>query len=536
MKYFWSFLFLCLCFFAHIGTRSLANPDEGRYASIGHAMVKTGDWVVPRLNGLIYFEKPPLGYWSIALGEKLFGSTLLGVRFFNALFTVLIGLSLYFFGSRFLSRATGLWAVFLYVTSLLPLGLGQMLTLDNALTFYLTATILFFASGFLVEEEKRARPLFICAYIFMALAVLTKGLIGIVLPGLVGLPWLIYTGHIKRFKRMWTWQGVLLFLAIAVPWHVLVQQKYSCFARFYFWHEHFERYLSDVHNRAKPWYFLWNSFIVGSCPWIFFLPRLGFLSFRNARGTQRQVLVFSCLWPLMILLFFSRSHSQLIPYILPAIPGLILLLAYGWTQVNPNRIRFEYLLWIVVLIGGACALPHIVAKKAFTPVPPSLLWGSQWLLWIGGGLALLFCFKSPIKTFYILCTTTFILYAITPLYLPYFQRYSTQKVCQVLNRHRDKTPASVYCYRDYYNDAPFYLNQEIGTIDCLPEEHTLGYRTEGNSNYTTLSLFRQKWAQKERCYTIVKLRDVASFEAAMRNISVYRLTQDVFFALYCNQP
>ena len=104
MKSLLAFLGLGILFFTHIGTRPLANPDEGRYASMGLEMVQSNDWIVPRLNGLIYFEKPPLAYWSIALGQKLFGKTLFGSRFFNALFSLLTCFSLYLFCNKFLSK------------------------------------------------------------------------------------------------------------------------------------------------------------------------------------------------------------------------------------------------------------------------------------------------------------------------------------------------------------------------------------------------------------------------------------------------
>ena len=117
MKVIATFFGLALLYLAHIGTRPLANPDEGRYASIGAEMLRTDEWIVPHLNGLIYFEKPPLGYWLTALGEKIFGVTLFGARFFNALATLLTCLVLYVFCRRFLSKKVGLYAAILSTTA-----------------------------------------------------------------------------------------------------------------------------------------------------------------------------------------------------------------------------------------------------------------------------------------------------------------------------------------------------------------------------------------------------------------------------------
>ena len=307
------FFALSVLFFSQLGTRPLANPDEGRYASIGLEMLQTQDWIVPRLNGLVYFEKPPLAYWCCALGQKWFGENLFGARFFNALCSLLTCIALFLFCKRFLSMKVAYWAAIIYGTAGLPWGMSQMLTLDNTLTFFLTITLLLFVSAFLEEDSHKSFKLFLFAYLFMGLTVLTKGLIGIVLPGLIGLPWLILTKRIKQLRKAHLLLGIFIVLIVTVPWHYLVQQRFSCFSHFYFWHEHFERYLTDVHSRVKPWYFLVNSFLLGLLPWTFFLPRMLKKAFIKCNLVEKQILQFSFLWSMLVILFFATSHSQLIP-------------------------------------------------------------------------------------------------------------------------------------------------------------------------------------------------------------------------------
>lgn len=528
------FLFLCVLFFLHIGVRPLANPDEGRYAGMGLEMVRSGDWIIPHLNGLIYFEKPPLGYWFIALGEKIFGATFFGARFFNALFSLLTCGVLYCFCKRFLSQKIGLWAAFIYGTSGLPFGMSQMLTLDNGLTFFLTTTLLLFASGFLEENTNRARKCFLLAYIFMAFTVLTKGLIGIVLPALIGIPWLLLTGHIKKLHKSHLLKGFLLFFVIATPWHFLAQQQYDCFFHFYFWHEHFERYLTTVHNRAKPFYFLIIAFLLGILPWVFFLPRALKISFKDAKEIQsKQVIWFAFLWCLLMVLFFIKSNSQLIPYILPAIPGVVIILAYGISKTNFSKVRIECFLWSIMYIVAAMILPYVLGKKATVPVPRVWVALAQGLVLIGGLTALIQIKNHAQRSFKILLSTTLLMYLIFPIYLPYCQRHCGYSICAYL-KEKSTGPVDVFCVYNYFDDLPFYLNQNVGVVDFVPDEHTLGLQTKPCERYMSMLKFQERWTKDGSCYAVVARGNEDRFERQMKAHDVHRLTQDTFFTLYGN--
>ena len=501
---------------------------------MGLEMIRSGDWIVPHLNGLIYFEKPPLGYWCIALGEKFFGATLFGARFFNALFSLLTCFVLYRFFKRFLSQKVGLWAAFIYGTCGLPFGMSQMLTLDIALTFFLTTTLLLFASGFLEENATQARKDFLFAYIFMALTVLTKGLIGIVLPALIGFPWLIFTGHIKKLSKAYLAKGILLFFMIAAPWHFLAQQRYDCFFHFYFWHEHFERYLTTVHNRVRPFYFLLNAFLLGILPWLFFLPRALQTAFKNAQEKQiKQVLGFASLWCSLIVLFFIKSSSQLIPYILPAIPGVVILLAYGISKMDFSKVRIECFLWSTAYIVVILFLPHALTKIARVPVPTNLIILAESLVLLGSIIALLYIKNHTRKAFLTLLITTLLMYLIFPIYPPYCQRYCGYETCTYLKGKSNK-PFKIFCVYNYFDDLTFYLNQPVGVVDFVPDEHTLGLKTEPCDRYISITQLHQHWTNKEPCYAVVARGNESRFEQHMQGQNVRRLHQDTSFTLYGN--
>ncbi|HEV7518506.1 MAG TPA: glycosyltransferase family 39 protein, partial [Thermoanaerobaculia bacterium] len=128
----------------HLGRRALWSPDEGRYAEIPREMVATGDWITPRLNGVKYFEKPPLFYWLEAGALRLFGPGEWAVRLAPALFALLGILAVYAAGRRLFGRQAGLWAGIVLGTSPLWFGLGEAVTLDMAVSALLTGALLAF--------------------------------------------------------------------------------------------------------------------------------------------------------------------------------------------------------------------------------------------------------------------------------------------------------------------------------------------------------------------------------------------------------
>ena len=386
----------------------------------------------------------------------------------------------------------------------------------------------------LKKNVARARKYFLWAYVFMAWTVLTKGLIGIVFPGLIGLPWLIFTGHIKRLNKAHLFKGLLLFFVIAAPWHFLAQQRYDCFFHFYFWHEHFERYLTTVHNRAKPFYFLLNAFLLGLLPWLFFLPRALRVAFRTSGEKQnKQVLGFAFLWSFLIMLFFMKSSSQLIPYVLPAIPGVAILLAYGISKMDLSKVRVECCLWGIAYIIAALVLPYVLERKALVPVPTVLMILAQGVVVFGSVVALFYVRYHAEASFRALLVTTLLIYLTLPIYLPYCQRHCGYATCAYL-KEKSSRPAKVFCMYNYFDDFPFYLNQTVGVVDFVPGEHTLGLRTEPCDRYLSMSNFRECWTEKETCYAAVARGNEGRFEQQMQGQSVHLLRQDAFFSLYGN--
>jgi 4-amino-4-deoxy-L-arabinose transferase-like glycosyltransferase len=254
-----------------LGAPDLANPDEGRYAEIPREMVASGDWVTPRLNGVNYFEKPPLLYWAVAAGLVCFGPGEASMRLMPVVFGVGGVLLTYAAGRRLFGRAAGLGAAVVLGTTALYAALARLLILDMGLSVLMSATLFCFLLGVREAPGPRRRWLFYGLYASAALATLTKGPIGFLVTGAVMALWLLLFDQWHRLRPFYLPSGGLLFLAIAVPWHLLVSARNPTWAHFYFVNQNWERFTTQEHGRFHPWYWFIPILLGGLFPWIGFL-------------------------------------------------------------------------------------------------------------------------------------------------------------------------------------------------------------------------------------------------------------------------
>ena len=204
-----------------LGSYPLANPDEGRYAEVSREMVERGEYVIPRLNGVLYFEKPPLLYWLNAVSIRFLGTSEWYLRMWPALFALGGCLMTYTAGRKLFGRSAGLAGALVLATSLLYFGLSRILILDMIVSSLISVSLFAFIIGVREPPGGNRRAWFYLLYAGAALATLTKGLIGFMLPGAVIFFWLLLNHQWRRLRPFYLFTGALLFLAIALPWHVL---------------------------------------------------------------------------------------------------------------------------------------------------------------------------------------------------------------------------------------------------------------------------------------------------------------------------
>ncbi len=333
--------------FGTLGIRPLYKADESRYGEISREMVASGDWITPRLNGFKYFEKPPLQYWTTAALFEILGEHDWVARLWTALIGF-AGLALVLYtGNRLLGPPVGGYAAAVLAASPLYVLLGQVNTLDMSVTFFLSAAIFAFALGHML--------LFWAA---CALAVLSKGLIGIVLPGGALFFYMLVKRDWDLVRRLRIVPGLALFLLIAAPWFIAVSAANAEFAHFFFVQEHFQRFTTEMHHRVHPaWYFV-PVLAAGMAPWLVPLGHAALRAFH--RRTDTELLLW--IWALVVFVFFSASSSKLPPYILPIFPALALLAARSLT---PPVMMAQALATLPTALGAGLAVHRLAADGPY---------------------------------------------------------------------------------------------------------------------------------------------------------------------------
>lgn len=358
-----------LLFFYRLDSLSLFDADEPTYAEAAREMLISGDWITPHFNFQPRYDKPILIYWLIALAYKGFGIGEYAARFWSAVFATGLTLSIYLFGRQRLGRRGASIAALAFATNIGTVALARAAVTDMTLVFCMTWTLFCFFDVYLATDKTRERLLFV-GYLAMALAVLTKGPIGLLLPGLVVVLFLIIRGRARAtLSRLRLLSGLVLFTVIALPWYVLVLRENGwAFAQGFFVQHHLNRYLGVVSGHVGGLLYFFPVVILGFFPWSGTLPNaFGQLwTIRSRLRTEltgrQEVLLFLWIWCGVVVLFFSFSRTKLPSYIFPAFPALALLAgAAGEAFLDERQQGGKWARACDWLVGGmACSLAVIL--------------------------------------------------------------------------------------------------------------------------------------------------------------------------------
>ncbi|MFO1283481.1 MAG: glycosyltransferase family 39 protein [Burkholderiales bacterium] len=329
-RWFWVLVVTLVSFawFSALDLRKLQHPDEGRYAEIAREMAASGDWVTPRLNGILYFEKPPLQYWLTTAAFRAFEVDQWTARLPPALAGFLAVLAVAFTAGRLAGPVAGAYAGLALAGCVWHIGLAHFVTLDSLLAFLLTAAL----CAFLLANRERVAPgrnrlWMLVAWAAIALATLTKGVVALAIPGATLVLYTLFTRDASPWRKLRVLSGLALFAAIVTPWFVLVSTRNPGFAEFFFVHEHLQRFLTTGHKRTGAWWYFVPLFVVGVIPWLTIAPwtwREAWRAPAAANGFRWRT--FCLVWAAFVFVFFSLSGSKLPSYILPMFPALMLVL------------------------------------------------------------------------------------------------------------------------------------------------------------------------------------------------------------------
>ena len=361
---------------------------DGVHGAIGRTMLRTGDWTTVRLDGVAYLEKAPFLYWSIATSYGLFGVHDWAARVPVALGGVLLSWVTFLIGAWAFSRRAGVYAgtaiatcagLFLFTRILLP---EVILTLAVSLAIWALLRLL-------EDEEPHPRRWAAVLWIAMAVAVLIKGLIGILIPGGAAFFYFLWTRQLfarRTWQRMHLASGIALFLIIAAPWHVLATLRnppyfdftlsaepfrYRGFLWFYFINEHVLRFLNLRHPRdynTVPRQWFWLLHLVWLFPWSVYFPAAARLSYRPLDRAGRMRIMAVC-WAGFLLLFFSFSTTQEY-YTVPIYPAFALLIGCALVEMEDTSwVRWGTMAASIIAAGFAMVLGVILAKVWSLPAP-----------------------------------------------------------------------------------------------------------------------------------------------------------------------
>ncbi|MGE0882935.1 MAG: ArnT family glycosyltransferase [Blastocatellales bacterium] len=375
---------LCgVVFFYGLGNLPFIGPDEPRYAEVAREMYVSGDWITTRLGGIKWFEKPALTYWLSALGYSLFGENEFGARFFIAVFATLGVFLIFWFGQRIRSLRFGYLSAAALTTCGLWPGFARGATFDLPLAVTMAlAMVSFFVWEQREEAEGRNRFWWLMCFA-LGLAVLAKGLVGLVLPAaIIGVYLLLTRGLLIVFKPKLLLIGSAIFLATVSTWYApMIAINGREFINEFFIAHHFQRYLSNKYKHPQPFYFFFVVALAGSFPWTFFLISNVWQSLRNWRVMlQDRLRLFLWSWVMVTILFFSFSGSKLPGYVLPIFPAIALLIGLElekfWQAGDDERMpRLAILTALLVLITGVAAI--FVSQRELGAAP-----GESWLMGI----------------------------------------------------------------------------------------------------------------------------------------------------------
>jgi 4-amino-4-deoxy-L-arabinose transferase-like glycosyltransferase len=552
-------LFLAALFGFKLGERALWSPVEGHYAEIAREMVVSGDYLTPSLAGMKFLEKPPLFYWLESVNIKLFGLNEWSLRLWPAMFGMIGCLAVYFAGSRLFERRVGLISSAVLATSALWYVMGHVINLDMAVSALITCALLSFLVGSVEQPGYKRRFAMWTFFVFSALATMTKGLIGIVIPAMVIGSWILILKDWGILRTMYLPSAVSLFLLIAAPWHVLISRENPDFLRSYLFDEHFQRYLTKPEGPfEQPWAYI-PVLLLGLFPWaVFMLQGLRHsLRFPRQQRHQHKEVIFLVLWAGLIFLFFSASSYKSIPYILPMLPPLAILIARyiaaAWESPRISGVSAGSFILLVVLslsvIAGLAGPQHYlerysewpnmgVPRAEATVVSTRLEYGdlsaltpyihaqSAILVLVGvSAIVLGFGNRRAFGWGFLSLTLTWALFLVVlNSSLPLMdQRRSVKALAAVLTSQIN--PADeVASYHAYYQDLPVYLQRPVAIVGWKGNlqfgvevnERSGGWMTDDasfwkrwNSPVTVYMLTEQETYDKLRSESFFKSRVVA---------------------------
>jgi 4-amino-4-deoxy-L-arabinose transferase-like glycosyltransferase len=328
----------------------LFDPDEGLHAAIAQEMASSGDWVTPTFLGQPFLDKPILFFWAEAASLRLFGDREMAIRLPPLLFGVLGMIGVAALGRARFGDPAGLIGGIVYGTMLLPLGVSQVAVHDIAVVPFMCA-----ACALLMRPTL---PAALLAGVALGLSILTKGLVGVVFAGLLGVCLAFENRrNAVRLAVFLAAAGVVAVL-VALPWYLAMERAHPGYLHYYFVERHLQGYLTATQRHAgRPWWYYVPIVIGGTLPWTGYLADAA----RTAREHRGRIVMWA--WFAAGLVFLSAGESKLVTYVLPLFPALAILAGERIASAQSFGGRFAFGLFASTLAALPIAALAAVAFR-----------------------------------------------------------------------------------------------------------------------------------------------------------------------------
>ncbi|OGS25318.1 MAG: hypothetical protein A2297_03275 [Elusimicrobia bacterium RIFOXYB2_FULL_48_7] len=329
----------------------LFDDDEAYYSEVSREMAETGNYITPQFNYLPFLHKPVLFYWFESASYKLFGVSELSSRLPSAFFMLAALFAIYFFVSRLFNKPMAAMACVILLTNIEMMVVSKAATMDALLMLLISCSLFSYMTAYFHGD----RRYYLWVFIFSALAVLTKGPSGIVIPALVIFCFLFFSGELNKFREMGFLKGALVFLAISLPWYLVVTiMTKGGFARDFFLYHNISRFSSSFEGHSGSIFYYFFVLLFGFYPWSAFLPS-GI--FRSVKKDKK--LFFVLLWIVVPFVFFSIAQTKLPNYIVPAFVPVSIIVANWWNeymQADEGCFRVDTNISLYILLFGALVM------------------------------------------------------------------------------------------------------------------------------------------------------------------------------------
>jgi 4-amino-4-deoxy-L-arabinose transferase-like glycosyltransferase len=452
---------------AWIGSYPLFTPDEGRYSEIAREMVISGDYITPRSNGVIFMDKPILYYWLQAIAINMFGLKEWALRFWPASIGVLGCFVVYITGRLLFNRQTGILSATILAINPLYYGASHYANLDIELAVFISNSLLFFITSLRASFQTKRIIYAIGAYFFAGLAILTKGLMGLVFPmAIIGI-WIVLLRRWQTFQKLNLMIGMAIILGIAAPWYIIMQKTNPDFFYFFFYVQHVLRFFSAIElNSKEPFWFYVPVLIAGFFPWSLFFLQSSYQKIRNIynAGTYRETELFLLVWMFFIFIFFTVQTTKTLGYILLMLPAMSLFVgSYFSTLWNDCQSSKGYRLGIQGIILLCCFIAIILPIATYFPSlevfkKAALYLNALAIISLAMGITIFFVRKKNVLIIFICLAMTTGVFLLMLSVSAKALNYKTIKPLSVQIKPYLKENDEIVSYSNYYFDLPIYLN------------------------------------------------------------------------------